>query len=144
MPTHTPKTPNRGPGFGSINMYYGAKSELFDLAKKLRANQTKTEATLWNGLCNKQLNGFKFRRQHPISLWIADFYCHKIRYVIELDGEYHLTKTQKNLDDERDKSMHELGIFVRRFNDYDILEEFDATTQKIFKDCDTLNNNLLL
>jgi len=144
MPTRSPQSPKGVANTLTIGMYYGAKPEVFALAKKLRLKQTKTESLLWYKLRNKQMAKYKFRRQHPLSIWIADFYCHKIRYVIELDGEYHLNKTQKNLDNERDKCMRELGVFVRRFNDIDILSSYEEVALQIVKDCDTLENNHLL
>ncbi len=73
----------------SNNMHYGAFGETFRLAKMLRRNMTETEALLWNELKSNKLDGYKFRRQHPIGRFIVDFYCHKAMLVIELDGEIH-------------------------------------------------------
>ena len=70
----------------------------FEKAKALRMRETKSEKILWDKLKNNQLDGLKFRRQHPISLYIADFYCHKFKLIIELDGKYHEEKEQKIID----------------------------------------------
>ncbi|SDG49332.1 cyclase/type I restriction enzyme M protein [Pedobacter terrae] len=57
-------------------MFYGASNIIFENAKRLRNNVTEAENLLWQVISNKQL-GLKFRRQHPISCFIADFYCHE-------------------------------------------------------------------
>ena len=66
-------------------MHAGAKPELFRFAEKLRANMTEEEKKLWAYLRSKP-KGFKFRRQHPFSQYILDFYCHKAQLAIEIDG----------------------------------------------------------
>ncbi len=60
-------------------MWKGAKPLTFINAKALRKSMTKAEIVLWNGLKTKKLNGYKFRRQHPIQKYIADFYCHRLK-----------------------------------------------------------------
>jgi len=62
---------------------------IIELAKKFRKNLTPTEKILWNELQNKRLNGYKFRRQHPIFRYILDFYCHKCLLSVEIDGDVH-------------------------------------------------------
>src|SRR5260370_20311655 len=62
---------------------------LADLARELRERQTPAEALLWQLLRNRRLLGFKFRRQHQFGDYIADFYCHEARMVIECDGSAH-------------------------------------------------------
>lgn len=74
----------------------------FEFAKKLRDDKaTQSELVLWNALKRKKLDGYKFRFQHPIGNYIADFYCHKSMLVIEIDGGYHFEKYQKVLDEVR-------------------------------------------
>ena len=65
---------------------------MIGLAQNLRKNQTKAESFLWELLRRKQLNNLKFRRQHPIGDYIADFYCPEKNLVIELDGSIHDNK----------------------------------------------------
>ncbi len=81
-------------------MHDGAMPEIFRNAERLPANMTETEVLVWDFLQNKLL-GFKFRRQHPINKYILDFYCHRKRLAIEIDGEYHLSSEQKEKDKER-------------------------------------------
>ena len=84
--------------FKSDDMWKGATPRIFSNAKKLRDNATDSENILWEALRNKRLDGYKFRRQHPLAIYIADFYCHELKLVIEVDGGYHQTKEQLILD----------------------------------------------
>ena len=78
------------------------------LCRELRVNQTESEEILWDRIRNRQLLGKKFLRQHPIfydlkgreTFYITDFYCHELKLVVEIDGEIHRYK--KNKDEERD------------------------------------------
>ena len=83
-----------------LGMHAGAKPELFRFAEKLRANMTEAEKKLWEFLRLKP-KGFKFRRQHPLGRYILDFYCHKAKLAIEIDGKYHELSEQKKLDETR-------------------------------------------
>lgn len=74
-------------------MFYGAKRSIFEKAKELRENMTVAEKQLWSRLNASQLN-VRFKRQHPIDIFIADFYCHKFKLVVEVDGEYHNDEDQ--------------------------------------------------
>src|ERR1700712_2439042 len=93
------------------NTYYRASPMLFELANELRARMTMAEEILWNVIKINEWH-LKFRRQHPVSLYIADFYCHKIKLVIELDGGYHEHKEVKIYDKAREKNINEFGITV--------------------------------
>jgi cyclase len=75
------------------NMFYGAGSIIFKRAAELRANPTPMEEHLWHFLSKNQL-GLRFKRQHPISNYIADFYCHSIKLAIEIDGSVHNTELE--------------------------------------------------
>lgn len=81
---------------------------------------TESEIKLWELLKAKPL-GHKFRRQHPIAGYVLDFYCHKLRLSIELDGEYHLSKEQKAKDADRTSYLNELGITELRYTNHQIL-----------------------
>ncbi|WP_233264528.1 MULTISPECIES: endonuclease domain-containing protein [unclassified Flavobacterium] len=105
----------------SDNMWKGASPQIFSNAKKLRANLTEAEEQLWLALKNNQIDGYKFRRQHPLSIYIADFYCHALKLVIELDGGYHLTEEQQLLDEERTKNIEFQGLKVIRFTNEEVL-----------------------
>ena len=111
-------------------MFYGATPEIFGYARKLRNNPTKAEKVLWDRLKRKQL-GVKFRRQHPIYLYIADFYCHENKLVVEVDGDYHLYKRQKEKDELREEDIKYFGIEIIRFTDEEVLEKTDEVIEKI-------------
>lgn len=102
-------------------------------SKRLRKNETEAEKLLWDKLKNNQLGGFKFRRQHPISLYIADFYCHKLKLVIEIDGGYHYSKEQIPKDEERTKILEFNGVNVIRFSNNEVLSNIDNVLNEIKK-----------
>jgi imidazole glycerol-phosphate synthase subunit HisF len=112
------------------SMFYGALPQLFEKAGFLRRNPTKTENILWKQLHNKKL-GVKFRRQHPIFKFIADFYCHEKRLVIEIDGDYHTRKEQIENDQIRTEDLKALGIEVLRFTDQQVLKDIECVIKEI-------------
>jgi very-short-patch-repair endonuclease len=116
------------------SMFYGAPPHIFDKAKELRNNMTEAEEILWEHLKKKQLGGFKFRRQHPVFEFIADFYCHQAKLVVELDGEYHNSDEQKYSDKERTKMMNEFGINVVRFYNNQVINNTNNVLNTI-KNC---------
>lgn len=114
-----------------------AKEQAFDymieLAKQLRKNQTDAEKLMWLLIRNRQLAGAKFRRQHPIEGYIADFYCHEHKVVIELDGSQHFTTEGLRKDEQRSMRLSELGIEVLRFDNRQVLSETESVLQVIYE-----------
>jgi very-short-patch-repair endonuclease len=104
-----------------INLTWDAKPAIFENAKTLRKTMTDAEELLWKHLRNKQLNGFKFRRQHPVDIFIADFYCHAKKLIIELDGGIHDLTEQHDYDEGRTLLLEEKGFTILRFNN-EVLE----------------------
>jgi acetylglutamate kinase len=96
------------------NMYYGASHLIFQRAEELRNRMTPAEESLWRHLHINEWK-LKFRRQHPISNYVVDFYCHSIKLVIELDGGVHDVEEVKRLDEEREENLKALGLTVIRF-----------------------------
>lgn len=80
------------------NLHNGATGNSFRYARLNRKMQTEAENLLWQNLRNRKLQGIKFRRQHPISTYILDFYSHECRLAIELDGSHHDEAEQKEYD----------------------------------------------
>lgn len=115
----------------SQNLHYGASKNIIDKANELRKNMTSTEMLLWQKLNKHQLKGFKFRRQHPINIFIADFYCHQLKLVIEIDGGYHNTKEQVEYDNNRTAELERFGITVIRFTNEEIQSDINSVTCKI-------------
>ncbi|MCW3124625.1 MAG: transcriptional regulator [Bacteroidetes bacterium] len=106
------------------SMFYGSSPIIFENAKKLRENLTFTESKLWEYLKEKQL-GVKFRSQHPISRYIADFYCHSLKLVVEIDGEIHHIAENKENNNARDEEMERLGLKVLRFSADDVMQNIE-------------------
>lgn len=115
----------------SDNMWKDASGIIFSNAKKLRENPTQAEEVMWLSLSNNQLDGYKFRRQHPLLNYVTDFYCHQLKLVIEIDGEYHQTVEQKKLDKERTLNIEFQGLYVIRFTNAEVLLDIDSVLSKI-------------
>ncbi len=111
-------------------MHDGATPKVFRNAAKLRKNMTEAEIRLWEYLKTKP-QGFKFRRQHPIAGYVLDFYCHKLKLSIEVDGDYHLNKEQKEKDIERTTYLNSVGIIEYRFTNEQILNQYETVINKI-------------
>ena len=112
-------------------MFYGASPEIFRRAKLLRNHMTKTEEILWEALKDNKTNGLKFRRQHPINQFIVDFYCHKKKLVIELDGSIHENQDQKEKDEGRQFLLEEFGLKVLRFKNDEVISDLENVLNKI-------------
>ena len=111
-------------------MFLGADRLLFEKASKLRSQQTFAEEILWNYLRTKPL-GFKFRRQHPISCYILDFYCHSLKLAIEVDGSIHNVEEVKENDKMRQKQLESEGLFFLRFSNDEIRLKPEGVIQRI-------------
>jgi len=113
------------------DMHFGAKPDLFRLALSHRNNPTESESILWEHLRKFRSEGFIFRRQHPVDIFIADFYCHKLKLVIEIDGEYHSRDNSLEYDDSRTGELERFGISVIRFKNEEVLNNCEAVLSKI-------------
>jgi len=114
-------------------IYYNADGELLGKAREQRKDMTSAEKRLWQVLRRKKL-GMKFRRQHPINRFIADFYCHEAKLVIEVDGGYHEDDDQREYDIGRTAELKEFGILVVRFTNEEVEQDLEVVIQKI-RDC---------
>ncbi len=99
-----------------MKIYYNPK--LKQLSRNLRNNSTLAEVLLWNKLKKRQMCGYQFMRQKPIGEYIVDFYCSKLKLIIEVDGETHRYKLTE--DDERQDWLENLGLTVLRFDDIEV------------------------
>ena len=118
----TPKSPQ---------MFHHAPPKSFKYAYKNREAPTKAEETLWNALKGKQLGGYKFRRQHPVSRYILDFYCHAAKLAIEVDGGYHLNPEQQEYDTKRTANLLDLGIHEIRFTNNEVMSDQEKVLAEI-------------
>ena len=89
---------------------------------KLRNNMTSAEIALWMLIKSRQLNGARFLRQFSIGHFVVDFYCHKYKLAIELDGAGHFTPEGKEYDAQRTEFLNASGIKVIRFENFEVLD----------------------
>ena len=109
-------------------------------AQALRQNPTDAESVLWFRLRNRQLLGLKFRRQHPIGRYIADFACLEVGLVIEVDGGPHVANAPR--DAEREEAMAREGFRTLRFWNHEVLNETVAVMDRIRQVAETLTPTL--
>ena len=122
-------------------MWKGAPKSSFLKAIELRKNETEAEKIIWEKLKNNKIKNLKFRRQHPISIYIADFYCHQLKLVIEIDGEYHWSKEQIIKDKERTDILNFNGLEIIRFTNNEVLNNINWVMEKIIKKIDEIENS---
>lgn len=106
---------------------------LTTFARSMRAEPTDAENKLWNILRRKCLNGYRFRRQRPVAGYILDFYCPARRLAVELDGGQHADAGQAEYDRIRSLRLKELGIWILRFWDHDLLKTPDIVAAEILR-----------
>jgi very-short-patch-repair endonuclease len=124
------------------NMFYKAHPLIFKRAEELRGRLTPSEEVLWNYLREGQL-GVKFRRQHPASNYILDFYAHKVKLAIEIDGSIHYLEEVKRNDIERQMHLEELGIHFLRFTNMEVFSNLDYVMEEIKNKIENLLNSPL-
>jgi very-short-patch-repair endonuclease len=107
------------------------KGELKTRRRSLRNDPTRAEKEMWQGLRKRRSDGYKFRRQHSIGPFIADFYCPVYRLVVEVDGDTHSLPGQPEYDANRTAFMQSNGIVVIRFTNEEVLYSVDLCVNKI-------------
>ena len=105
------------------------KNRLTPLSQKLRREMTKEERKLW--YCFLRTYPVRFHRQYVIDHYIVDFYCHKARLIVELDGSQHFEPEKQMYDQTRTAVFLEKGMTVQRFSNLDVLQRFDSVCQTI-------------
>lgn len=100
-------------------------------ARTLRKNMTDAELLLWRHLRNRELGGFKFRRQKPIGPFIVDFVCPEKHIVVEVDGGQHAS--QSEADEERSKYLAGKGFRILRFWNNEVLNETESVLSFILE-----------
>jgi very-short-patch-repair endonuclease len=110
------------------------RQELVRRARKMRGHLTPAELKLWDELRGDQLLGLRFRRQHRIGSYIADFYCHAAKLVIEVDGDSH--DERQEYDEKRTFWMAQhKGLRVVRYTNDDVMKHLDAVLENIADWC---------
>jgi imidazole glycerol-phosphate synthase subunit HisF len=121
-------------GKSKENAYFFRSSKAsFENAKELRCTQTQAEALLWEALRGKQVDGLKFRRQHPVSTFVVDFYSHEAQLIIELDGAIHDQPEVIQRDTMRTNVFKELGLKVIRFRNEEVINDINTVIHKIIR-----------
>lgn len=106
---------------------------LKEFAQRHKDNPTKAEMIIWEFLKSKQLENFKFRRQHIIGKYIADFVCLDRMLVIEIDGKIHQLPENKESDEIRTKWLESNGFKVIRFSNEEVLTDTENVLNKILQ-----------
>ena len=112
------------------NMFYGAIKPVFERAEVLRRNPTHFENILWQHIRTNKLS-VRFKRQHPIWMYIADLYCHELKLVIEVDGSIHDLIEIKEYDVLREEDIKSFGIKVIRFTNDEIKHNVSGVIERI-------------
>ena len=99
---------------------------------------TPAEKLLWNRLRNRQLSGFKFRRQHPTDSYILDFYCPEKHLAIEIDGDSH--EERLRYDQIRTEFLKKYGYKVIRFSNHQVHFEINSVLDEILQACNSGKN----
>jgi len=102
-----------------------------ETARHMRKHPTQAEDALWQRLRKRQVKGFRFRRQHAIGPYIADFYCFEASLVIEVDGGIHDEPSQAEYDEERQQYLESLDLRVLRFTNAQVINNADAVVEVI-------------
>lgn len=100
-------------------------------ARTLRQSMTKAEVILWMHLRKRAMNGARFRRQHPIGPYIADFTCPAAKLIVEVDGATHSTPEELAYDARRTRYLEQQGWTVIRVTNIDIYENMDGVWRAI-------------
>ncbi|HLP51659.1 MAG TPA: endonuclease domain-containing protein [Chitinophagales bacterium] len=118
------------------NLFQGAQPHKFEFAREMRRSSTDAEEKLWKFIRDRKLSAAKFRRQHAISFFVLDFYCHEVKLCVEVDGGIHKDSENRKYDEARTIALKELGITVVRFSNEAV--EKDITTV-----LDAIDSNLI-
>lgn len=112
-------------------LHKDADPVLFRYAREGRKRGTQTEHILWELLRNRGFLNLKFRRQHPVDKYVADFYCHEKSLIIEIDGGIHQRPEMVQYDKARDQKFASLNIKVLRVNNEEVLNDITSVLLKI-------------
>lgn len=113
------------------NMHLNASPRIFRNASELRKNPTPAEEKLWEYLRDRRMEGEKFRRQHPISTYVLDFYCYRLRLGIEIDGQQHSRVDQDFYDEDRTDNLSGYHLHIIRFTNDQVIGAIEIVLDKI-------------
>jgi very-short-patch-repair endonuclease len=113
------------------NLTWACKPDIFNKSRVLRKSMSPAEKVLWRYLRNNKLGGLKFRKQHLLDIFIADFYCHKKKLIIGLCGGINDTVEQRGYNDGRSFELEEKSFKMLRFRDEGIISNIEYVLSKI-------------
>jgi very-short-patch-repair endonuclease len=122
------------------HMFYGANKSIFLRAIELRNNMTEAEKQLWKELKKKDIFKSRWKRQHPVDIFVVDFYCHKYKLAIEVDGEIHSNEEIREHDDGRTHDIEKLGIKILRFKNKEVFEDVESVRNRIVQEINSLSH----
>jgi very-short-patch-repair endonuclease len=108
------------------------------LRRKLRQTPVSCERKLWGRIRNEQL-GHKFKRQVSIGKYIVDFYCARLKLVIEIDGATHCTDEEIKKDKIREEYLRNLKLIIKRYTNSDIKDNFSEVVYDMQQTCEQLS-----
>ena len=108
------------------------RSGAVGLARGLRRSETSAEHELWSKLRNRQMDGWKFKRQVPFGYYILDFFCFDARLAVEIDGATHSEEKEIANDQERTAFLEANGVRVMRFANSDVVRNIDGVLEMIY------------
>lgn len=114
----------------SNDMFYGASKEVFQKAEQLKNHFSPSERLLWDYLKDGKL-GAEFKRRHPASAYVLDFYCHEFKIVVEIEGSFHYLEDKKANDPAREKAIADMGLEMLRFTNREISIDIQEVLRKI-------------
>lgn len=114
----------------AYDMFYGAGKQIFERAEQLKSHFFPAEKLLWDYLKDGKL-GAEFKRRHPASLYVLDFYCHELKMVVEIEDTLHHLEDNKAKNPEREKALADMGIEMMRFTNREILTDVEEVLSKI-------------
>lgn len=115
-----------------MTSYHHYNKKLRTFASQHRKESTKAEVRLWCELLrNKQMMGYSFLRQRPIDNYIADFFCKKLKLIIECDGYSHQLPEVAKYDEQRTQRLMELGYRLLRFSDCEVMQDIENVRRVI-------------
>ena len=127
-------SPLQGEVGGVLNKYMTRvfnKTEEKLKRRTLRKNMPLPEILLWSKLKDKNLKGYKFRRQYSIDQFVVDFYCPKCKLAIEIDGDSHFIQGTEMRDRERQLVIESFGLIFLRFTNKEVCENIEGVLEKI-------------
>ncbi len=134
---HKKKSQSKYLNVKNVIINSSASQEKKELAKQFRKNMTPAETLFWKKVKGNKLAGLHFRRQQVIIGFIADFYCHKYRLIIEIDGPIH--QKRKSQDEERDRNLNENGFHILRVSNEEVEKNWENVKHLILKFISVLN-----